>query len=169
MVGVASVEGSGRRLPQWMLGRAAVDQVEKSDKMEVNEKLLEKGVLPQTCYSDQITKTINPQKESFCHEEEKLLENSHVLAKCKTRRRKLKAKQKDEDPDANISEYVQQKKNKRTGRKSSESTSCKKRKTKESGLKSNEEQDIQPLSKDDDVDLTVEDLMTIAEEVTCSS
>ncbi|PON60938.1 hypothetical protein PanWU01x14_149060 [Parasponia andersonii] len=159
MLGVAPVEGSGRRLPQWMLGGSVADQVGKSDKTEVKKKPLENGV-SRTCHSDQRTKAINPGKESLLHEEEKSLESSHVLAKCKTRRRKVKEKQVDADSDTNISEDVQAKKYSRTRRKTSESASRKRRKRKESGLASNEE----PLSEGDDVDLTVEDLMTIAEE-----
>ncbi|PON43190.1 hypothetical protein TorRG33x02_334190 [Trema orientale] len=165
MLGVAPAEGSGRRLPQWMLGGSVANQVEKSDKTEVKKKPLENGVLSRTCHSDRRTKAINPGKKgSLLREEEKSLESSHVLAKCKTRRRKVKEKQVDADSDTNISEDVQAKKYSRTRRKTSESASRKRRKRKESGLESNEEQEIQPLSEGDDVDLTVEDLMTIAEE-----
>lgn len=166
----APVVGSGRRLPQWMLGRSATDQVEKkSDKTEVNKEQLKEGLSSRTCNSGSRTVTTKSEKESLLHEKEKKLESSHLLAKCKTRGRKLKVKQRDADSDTNISEDEQPKKYSRTGKTSSKSASRKRRKTKECGIKGNEELEIQALSEGDDKDLTVEDLMTIAEEVTFSS
>ncbi|XP_062112934.1 uncharacterized protein LOC133824083 [Humulus lupulus] len=156
MFGGALVEGSGRRLPQWMLGRP--DQVEKSGKTtEAHTKQSEEGPSSQT-----VTKSLG--KGSLLVEKEKGLQSLDVLVKCRTKKRKLKAKQVNADSDTDISEDEQDKKSNRTRRKMSKPASQKRGKTKKFGLNSIEELDIQPLSEGDDFELTVDDLMTIAEE-----
>lgn len=77
MVGGALIEGSGRRLPQWMLGRSAVDEVEKSRKTtEAQTKQTEEGLSSQSAT-----------KRLFVGKEKGLL-SSDVLVKCRTRKRK---------------------------------------------------------------------------------
>lgn len=164
MVGVAPDERRGRRLPQWVLGTSAADKV-KSENIEEKKKHSEEEILPHAYHSDPSTTKVNPGKESMLPEKEKVLESSHVLAKCKTKRRKQRAKQADADSENKISERVPEKKYNRTKRVSSVSASRNKPKTKEFGFKSTDKLEIKPLIEDGDVELTVEDLMTIAEEV----
>ena len=155
---MVGAEGSGRRLPSWMLGVSASDQVEKSDDVKAKKKLVEEGLPSQASIPGPRSK-----KRSLC-EKENLLERPHVLAKCTTKRRKLKEKPVDADSDIDVSDDVPEKKYNRTGRKVSKSVSQKRCKSK--GYRSSDEKlDIQPLSEDEDVELTVEDLMTIAKEV----
>ncbi|EXC33073.1 hypothetical protein L484_014952 [Morus notabilis] len=164
MVGVAPDGGSGRRLPQWMLGISAPGQVVNSDNVEVNKKHSVEELMSHDRHSDPSTTRIHPGKESLRPEKEKLFETSDVLAKCKTSRRKLKVKQKDAESENKISAKVPAKKNIKTKKESLECASQKRQKTKDFDFKSSEEVEIRPLSEDEDVELTMEDLMTIAEE-----
>lgn len=163
MVGVAPDERRGRRLPQWVLGTSAADKV-KSENIEEKKKHSEEEILPHASHSDPSTTKVNPGKESLLPEKEKMLESSHVLAKCRTKRRKQRAKQADVDSENKVSEKVPEKKYNRTKRVSSVSASRNKPKTKDFGFQSIDKLEIRPLSEDEDVELTVEDLMTIAEE-----
>lgn len=160
MVGVVPDEGSRRRLPQWMLGVSADEQARKYDNVEENNINLQEGLVYQAGYSQKKTLTICPGKDLMLCEKDKSLKNSHCLAKCNSKRRKRKSKQQNADCDGNIPEALPEEEN-GFGRKVP--TDRKRRKTKFSGFDS-EKLEVQP-SNDDDVELTVEDLMNIAEEV----
>ncbi|KAL5554563.1 hypothetical protein UlMin_041964 [Ulmus minor] len=153
MVGVAPDEGSGRRLPSWMLGKSSADQVGRSDKVEVNNKQLEEGLVSQTSCSE---------KKNLLDVKEKQVDNLHVLAKSKTRRNR-KSKQGDADFNSKNPKTFPENKCNKPGRKLRVPAARKKQKAKDFDVERSEESKIQSMS-DDDVDLTVEDLMIIAEE-----
>lgn len=150
MGGVVPDEGCRRRLPQWMQGVSATELVTKNDNVEENGMIHEEGFMPRL------------RKELLVHKKEKLLESSLCHAKCDPKRRKRNSKQRDADCDSNISETLPDKENNRFGRKVS--VARKKRKTTISKFGRSEELEVQPPDVDD-VDLSVEDLMIIAEEV----
>lgn len=161
MVGVVANDGSRRRLPQWMMGISADEQGRKCDNIEGKNVNQEEGLLAQAGHSEQKTLSINPGEDLLLRQKKKSLKNSQGLAKCSVKRRKRKSKQQDADCDSDIPETLSDKENNGFGRKAS--ATRKRQKTKFSGLGS-EESEVQPLN-DDDVELTVEDLLNIAKEV----
>ncbi|PQM32774.1 uncharacterized protein Pyn_35834 [Prunus yedoensis var. nudiflora] len=160
MVGVApeSDDGSRRRLPQWMLGLSSAGQVRKPS---------------------------NGKEEGpASNETETLGENSRVLVKCETKRRKRKSIKQDADYEAKFPEnkcsdlgeekfrsldaecdgtFPEKNCNGHGRRKVQESDALKKEKAKGSSCGNDEELEVR-TSTDDDVELTVEDLVIIAEE-----
>ncbi|XP_068333718.1 uncharacterized protein [Pyrus communis] len=170
MVGVTPDNGSRRRLPHWMLGISSGVQVSKPGNVKENGKELLEG--------------------TQSHENETLEENPHVLVKCETKRRKRKSTEQDADFEDDVPETVPEKKrNGRGRRKVQEPAAPKRQKTKDPGegiqlqeketLEENshfltkcetkrrksksDEQEVR-TSTVDDVELTVEDLVIIAEE-----
>ncbi|KAL4638200.1 hypothetical protein ACB092_03G131900 [Castanea dentata] len=160
MVGVAPNEGSRRRLPVWMLGVAAADQERKSDDVDKNNHQADEGLLPQACLSEAKNMTKAPGKGILVQEKGV---NSHFLLKCETKKRR-KASLQDSNLDGIITETVtKKKKDNKLGRKVREPTARKRKKANGSDFGRGEDFDIQ-LPNDDDVELTMDDLMTIAEE-----
>ncbi|KAF4394749.1 hypothetical protein F8388_015655 [Cannabis sativa] len=149
MVGGALVEGSGRRLPQWMLGSSSdVQAVEKSGKTtESTTKQPEESLSSRTL--------------AKCSRKGSL-HSSDALVKCRTGKRKVEAEKVDAYSDTEISVDEQDNKSNRTRRKLSKPSSQKRRKTKK--LEDVEKEDIQPMNEGDDFELTVDDLLTIAKE-----
>lgn len=143
-----------RRLPQWMLRVSAAKQVRKNDTVEENSMNLEEGLMS------------HPGKEHLVLAKEMLLENSHCRSKCDPKRRKRNSKQQDTDCEGNGPETLPDKENNEVGRRKV-SAARKRRKSNISKFGSSEELEVQPLDVDD-VELTVEDLMIIAEEVISS-
>ncbi|KAM2781072.1 hypothetical protein FF1_010898 [Malus domestica] len=109
-------------------------------------------------------KAKDPGEEIQLHEKETLEENSHFLTKCETKRRKRKSDEQDAEFDGIFPETFAEKKCKGLGRrKVRESDAPKRQKLKGSSCGSHEEQEVR-TSTVDDVELTVEDLVIIAEE-----
>lgn len=163
MVGVNPDEARQRRLPLWMLGVAAADQERKSDDVDKNNHHTDEGLVPQACHSKANIMTKAPGKGVRLQEKDTSGVNSHFLVKCETKR-KRKASQQDANSDGIITETVtEKKKDNGVGRKVREPTARKRQKAKDSELGRGEDFDIQPPN-DDDVELTMDDLMTIAEE-----
>ncbi|KAF3431763.1 hypothetical protein FNV43_RR26499 [Rhamnella rubrinervis] len=159
MVGLVPDEGSRRRLPQWMLGVSADEQVRKYDNVEETNINLEGGFVSQAACSQKKTSTVHPGKDCVLCRKDKSLKKSHCLSKCNSKRRKRKSKQQDADCDSNIPETLPEEEN---GFGVKVPAGRKRRKTKFSAF-GNEQLEVQP-SSDDDVELTVEDLMNISEE-----
>lgn len=110
-------------------------------------------------------KTKDPGEGIQLQEKETLEENSHFLTKCETKRRKSKSDEQDAEFDGIFPETFAEKKCKGLGRrKVRESDAPKRQKLKGSSCGSDEEQEVR-TSTVDDVELTVEDLVIIAEEV----
>ncbi|XP_050373802.1 uncharacterized protein LOC126791395 isoform X2 [Argentina anserina] len=96
-------------------------------------------------------------------EKETLGESSHILAKCEVKRNKRKTNEQNSDFDGNFLANLPEKLG-RGRRKVQEPALLKRQEANDSACGSGEEQELQTLS-DDDVDLTAEDLVIIAEEV----
>lgn len=163
MVGVAPPDDdrSRRRLPLWMLGVAAADQTKNSD--NVDER-----VLPQaSSHSEEKSVTRGPENGVPLQEKDNSGVNSDFPVKCETKR-KRKSSNRDANFDSIITETVSgKKKYNGRGRKVQETAASRRRKAKGSDFGSGEEFEVQPPN-DDGVELTMDDLMVIAEEVICS-
>lgn len=96
------------------------------------------------------------------HEKKTVGENSQILAKCETKRMKSKTGEQDAQFDCNVPATFPEK-NGCGRRKVQESTVLRRQEAKDSICGSGEEREVQTLS-DYVVELTVEDLVTIAEE-----
>ncbi|KAF3431766.1 hypothetical protein FNV43_RR26502 [Rhamnella rubrinervis] len=111
MVGLVPDEGSRRRLPQWMLGVSADEQVRKYDNVEETNINLEGGFVSQAACSQKKTSTVHPGKDCVLCRKDKSLKKSHCLSKCNSKRRKRKSKQQDADCDSNIPETLPEEEN----------------------------------------------------------
>jgi hypothetical protein len=163
MVGVAPPDDdrSRRRLPLWMLGVAAADQTTNSD--NVNER-----VMPQaSSHSEEKSVTKGHEKGFPLQEKDNSGVNSDFPVKRETKR-KRKSSNRDANFESIITETVSGKnKYNGRGRKVRETAASRRRKAKGSDSGSGEEFEVQPPN-DDGVELTMDDLMVIAEEVICS-
>ncbi|ONI32003.1 hypothetical protein PRUPE_1G344100 [Prunus persica] len=185
MVGVApeSDDGSRRRLPQWMLGISSAGQVRKpSNGKEEGPASYETETLGENSHVLVKCETKRRKKKSTEQEEkcsglgrrkvqesgaperqkakETLGENSHVLVKCEAKRRKRNSNEQDAECDGT---FPEKNCNGHGRRKVQESDAPKKEKAKGSSCGSDEELEVRTWT-DDDVELTVEDLVIIAEE-----
>ncbi|KAI5353475.1 hypothetical protein L3X38_006369 [Prunus dulcis] len=194
MVGVApeSDDGSRRRLPQWMLGISSAGQARKPSNGKEEgpasyetETLGENSHILVKCETKRRKRKSAEQdadyeanvpenkcsglgrrkvQESGAPERQKaketLGENSHVLVKCETKRRKRNSNEQDAECDGT---FPEKNCNGHGRRKVQESDAPKKEKAKGSSCGSDEELEVRTWT-DDDVELTVEDLVIIAEE-----
>ncbi|KAL7001488.1 hypothetical protein U1Q18_002640 [Sarracenia purpurea var. burkii] len=170
VVFVPDDEGTKRRLPLWMLGVASADQVRKSEQQtkHVNEHV-QQGIAPQSLRP-------NPESESGTKQIEKGnplpdgepsgLE-SCFLAKCEAKKQRWRLKQEDEAcRNSDVHEATARKKRGSRGGKNLQARSRQKQRRAESLIVENSEK-IETLSPDeDDGELTMEDLMSIAKEYT---
>ncbi|KAM5566478.1 hypothetical protein ABKV19_014909 [Rosa sericea] len=96
------------------------------------------------------------------HEKKTLGENSYILAKCETKRINSKTNEQDTDFDGNVPASFPEMIG-RGRRKVQETAVLKRQEAKDSSCGNGEEREVQ-TSSDDDVELTAEDLVMIAEE-----
>lgn len=166
MVRVASDGGTGRRLPQWMVGVRADDQVQISNDVDNNRKSLEEEELDsQACLAKEANSIRHPQKSMLPQQKEILMEDP-CITDCESKKRKgrkRKSSQHDEAEEADDPKTVPAKKSNRLRRKLMDSAKKSKRPN-DLGSSSNLDIRAQPPG-DDDMELTVEDLMVIAKEV----
>lgn len=168
MAGGSLNEGTGRCLPQWMLGVSIAEQVKqvKPDHVKERDKHQEEVLVSEGTQSETKAMTRRPRKGRVLHKEEKLLDDPQLPIKCETKIRKRKSKQEDTGADSKIPESVPEKNYNVISKTNRQSVSWKGKKAADCSLGSNEELELQPLS-DDVVELTVEDMIFIAEEVIC--
>lgn len=159
MIGVANDDRSRRHLPIWMLGGVT--------SANANNTHVPEGLVPQAYHSESKTVTKGPDNGNLFQEKDISGVNSHSFVKCE-RKRKRKLTQQEAKFDDVITETVSEKKKYRSRRKVQESISCKRPKEKGSDFGRDGEFENQPQN-DDAVELIMDDLMTIAEEVICSS
>lgn len=151
---VAGVDvGGKRRFPQWMLGVAAADQVRKSGNGVANSKV-DDSSLPKVHQPALKTETTHMGYDVMLHDNEPVQATSCMLAKCKRKGRKRKSNRQDADFDCDIPKI---------GKTAQESTPQKRRKAKKLRLRSIDESQILSQS-DNDGELTMEDLLSIAKE-----
>ena len=163
-------EGRKRRLPSWMTGVAAADQATKSEKenKSVNNNNVEQGIAPKSLCPKSKSKTgIKHIEKGVSLLEEELSEaNSCALVKCGTERQRKNINQ-EEDAGSdfeNLETAAEQKRSNRGGRKVRKCALRKQRKAESSRSKSSEEIEA-PSPGENDGELTVDDLMSIAHEV----
>ncbi|GFS36780.1 hypothetical protein Acr_00g0047990 [Actinidia rufa] len=162
-------EGRKRRLPSWMTGVAAADQATKSEKenKSVNNNNVEQGIAPKSLCPKSKSKTgIKHIEKGVSLLEEELSEaNSCALVKCGTERQRENINQ-EEDAGSdfeNLETAAEQKRSNRGGRKVRKCALRKQRKAESSRSKSSEEIEA-PSPGENDGELTVDDLMSIAHE-----
>ncbi|KAG2707760.1 hypothetical protein I3760_05G162100 [Carya illinoinensis] len=153
MIGVTTDDGGRRHLPLWMLGVTAANE---------NNNHAPEGLMPQAYHSESKTVTKGPDKGILFHEKDASGVNSHSFVKCERKRKRKSSQQEAKCVDI-IAETVSEKKKYKSRRKVQESIACKRQKEKGSDFRSDEEFENQPQN-DDDVELIMDDLMTIAEE-----
>ncbi|XP_041012933.1 uncharacterized protein LOC121256267 [Juglans microcarpa x Juglans regia] len=153
MIRVATDDGSRRHLPLWMLGVTAANE---------NNNHAPEGLMPQAYHSESKTVTKGPDNGNLFQEKGTSGVNSHSFVKCE-RKRKRKSSQQEAKCDDIITETVSEKKKYKSRRKVQASIACKRQKEKASDFGRDEEFENQPQT-DDDVELIMDDLMTIAEE-----
>lgn len=167
MDGAGPDEGRKRRLPLWMLGVASTDQVRRSENRDENNNL-EDGVKPLDFQPEAKARIVQP-VEVLLNDNVPLEVNSCFLTKCETKRRKRKPGRCDGDCDGNIPEIgFERRMYNGLGRTVQESEPLKRRKATCFRSGSSEESKI-PSPSEEDGELTMEDLMSIAEEVVCFS
>ena len=155
-------EGRKRRLPSWMTGVAAGDQAAKSEK-EKNNNNVEQGIAPKWLRPKSKSVIKQLKKGVSLPEEEPSEVNSCAVVKCGTKRRRKKINQ-EEDADSNFEDretIAEQKRGNRCGRKVQKFAP---RKAKSSMSESSEEIKA-PSPGENDGELTLDDLMSIAHEV----
>ncbi|CAK9324093.1 unnamed protein product [Citrullus colocynthis] len=165
MVRVATDGGPGRRLPQWMLGVRADDQVQRSNDLDNNKKSIEEELDSQASLAKEANSIRRPRK-SVSHQQKEILMDDSCILKCESKKRKgrkLKSSQIEEAKDADDPEAVPEKKSNRLRRRPLSSSLEKRKRPRNSGSISNLDIQVQPPG-DDDMELTVEDLMVIAKE-----
>ncbi|XP_057962961.1 uncharacterized protein LOC131154298 [Malania oleifera] len=161
MDGVGPSKGQKRRLPPWMLGVAAVDKVRKFENGDgSNDNSISEELVSEACRPKSKAGNVHNDKDGLLHDKEPLNTNPCVLG---TKRRKRKLSPQDADCDSNIYEAGSKRKKDDIKGKVWGSTSQKARKAKSLNSKSTEEAEVTSLSEDDG-ELTMEDLMSIAEE-----
>ncbi|XP_038892147.1 uncharacterized protein LOC120081389 [Benincasa hispida] len=165
MVRVASDGGTGRRLPQWMLGVRSDDQVQRSNDVEDNKKSLEEELDSQASLAKEAN-LVRCSRKSVLQQQKEILMDDSCILDCESNKRKgrkLKSSQIDEAKDADDLGAVRAKKSNRLRRKPLSSALEKRKRHRNLGSISN--LDIQVQSPGgDDMELTVEDLMVIAKE-----
>lgn len=161
MVRIASDGGIGRRLPQWMLGVCADDQVRRCNDVD-NKKHLEEELESRASLAKEANSISCPKTSVLHQQKENLMEGSCIPESESKKRmgRKRKSSQTDNAEDAGDLGAVSAEKSNRRGRKPLE----RRKRPKNSGSRSNLNIQFQPPG-DDDMELTVEDLMVIAKEV----
>lgn len=162
--------GTKRRLPLWMLGVAASDQVSKSEEenKHVNNKVKE-GIASQSLRSkSKSTAGIKRIKKDIplgVSDQEPSEVNTCLLTKCESKKRRKKlCHEEDVGSDSEFCETVFEKKRcTRGGRKTRE---CARQKQQEAkSLRSESSEEIENSSPGEgDGELTMEDLMSIAQE-----
>lgn len=165
MVRVASDGGTGRRLPQWMLGVRADNQVQRTNDAENNKKGLEEELDSQASLAKEAN-SVRCHPKSVLHQQKEALMDDSCILQCESKRRKgrkLKPSQIDAAKDGHDAEAVPAKKSNRVRRKPL-SSALEKRKGPRN-LDINLDIQVRPPDDDDDIGLTVEDLMVIAKEV----
>lgn len=163
MAGAAPNEGTRRRLPRWMVAPPANDQARESSCKDGNTDQINEGVVsPQRTNSKSLTK--QPKRASSLQEKNLSKVGGFGLVECGRKRRKRRASEEEDGSDVSTHEIVEDKKERRRGRrKAQDSVFEKRRKTKSLVAEGVEEHAT--FASDDDVELTVEDLLSIAEEV----
>lgn len=142
-------EENKRRLPTWMVGVVVANQVNKSKK-EIQNNNLEEG---------NASKTHHPyETEVLFHEGERLEQETHLLGKCKRKKSKGKSSSLREHLVCDTHKTSLKKKScERVGR---TFKACKKQK-----VKGKEDIEIEvPSQSEEEDELTMEDIMSIAEE-----
>ncbi|RZC61772.1 hypothetical protein C5167_023521, partial [Papaver somniferum] len=170
MSGVQVNGGNKRQLPSWMLGATRTEQTEKPKKK--NEKTSTLGI-------QQAPKVLRPKriplakKEVVGISEDSVLKmDSNVLVKCRTRKRKPASERLDlddddeivdDDEDVGLRKKRTRKRVEEVGSKFQLSACSMKRNRKDSKMGGRDECLVTSVSEEDE-ELTIEDLMEIAEE-----
>ncbi|GAV87266.1 hypothetical protein CFOL_v3_30692 [Cephalotus follicularis] len=156
IVGVDADGENRRRLPSWMLGVTAADQMRKSKNEDRISHHQEEEVASHAYHS-------KAKAASRQHEKESSTANSGLPSKCETKRKKRLSSREDVKLQNSIPEtFTGNKKSNAVKRKVLES-SPKRQKVKTASFKIAEEREISSHSYDD-AELTVGDLLIIAEE-----
>ncbi|KAF8021716.1 hypothetical protein BT93_G1998 [Corymbia citriodora subsp. variegata] len=165
MAGAAPNGVPTRRLPRWMVAPPANDQARQSSRRDSSTDRVNEGVVsPQRTNSKSLT--TQPKRASSLQEKYSSKVSGFGLVECGRKRRKRKASEQEDSSDVSTHEIVEDKKERRRGRrKAQDSVFEKRRKTK--SLVADDDED--PIASEDDVELTVEDLMSIAEEIIASN
>ncbi|RZC57960.1 hypothetical protein C5167_005264, partial [Papaver somniferum] len=172
MSGVQVNGGNKRQLPSWMLGATKTEQTEKPKRK--NEKTSILGI-------QQAPKVLKPKRIPLAKkevvgisEDSALKMDSNVLVKCRTRKRKPASERldldnddeivdDDDDEDIGLRKKRTRKRVEEVGSKFQLSACSMKRNRKDSKMGGRDECLVTSLSEEDE-ELMVEDLMTIAEE-----
>ncbi|KAB1206093.1 hypothetical protein CJ030_MR7G005997 [Morella rubra] len=159
----AGPDDGRRRLPLWMVGVVAADRRRKPGQVEENNNHVDEESMPRTCPSGAKSVSKGSDKGFLLKEKDIPGVNSDFVLECQ-RKRKRGRKQSLQEPncDGIIAESVSGKKNYDV-RNIGKCIARKGRKPKGGDSGKGEEVDIQPRN-DDDVELTMDDLMTLAEE-----
>ncbi|KAI6676785.1 hypothetical protein NL676_037581 [Syzygium grande] len=167
MAGAAPNEGTRRRLPRWMVAPPANDQARESSCKDGNTDQINEGVVsPQRTNSKSLTK--QPKRASSLQEKNLSKVGGFGLVECGRKRRKRRVSEEEDGSDVSTHEIVEDKKERRRGRRKAQDSVFEKRRKAKSLVAEGVEEHA-TFASDDDVELTVEDLMSIAEEIIASN
>ncbi|XP_030550242.1 uncharacterized protein LOC115755095 [Rhodamnia argentea] len=167
MAGAGPNERTTRRLPRWMVAPPANDQARESGCRDSNTVQINRGVVsPQGTNSKSLT--TQPKRASSLQGNYSSRVGGFGLVECGRKKRKRRVSEQEDGSDVSTHEIVEDRKEHRRGRrKAHDSVLQKRRKTKSPVAEGDEE--LTTFASDDDVELTVEDLMSIAEEIIASN
>lgn len=166
MAGAAPNAGTTRRLPRWMVAPPAKDQARGSSCRDSSTDQTNEGVSPQRTNSKSLT--TQPKRASSLQEKYSSKVGGFGIVECGRKRRKRKVSEQEDGSDVSTLEIVEDKKERRRGRrKAQDSVFKKRRKTK--SLVAEGDGEHATVASDDDVELSVEDLVSIAEEIIASN
>ncbi|OVA01140.1 hypothetical protein BVC80_8819g19 [Macleaya cordata] len=169
---MSEVDVNGRRkrqLPSWMLGISNADQLQKSKNEAAKISSSELQPVSRVLKPKRIPLAERLEKEVESRENDGLEVGSSLLVKCETRKRKKKSRQQDlddDDPfdsDGGLRKKRTKKRSDGVGSKIQQSTTRKNRSRKTNEAGGREEFKAASPSEEDE-ELTMEDLMSIAEE-----
>ncbi|KAI3429124.1 uncharacterized protein J3R85_008536 [Psidium guajava] len=166
MAGAGPNEGTTRRLPRWMVAPPVNDQARESSCRDSNTDQTNEGVAsPQGANSK--SSTTQPKRASSLQENHSSKPGGFGLVECGRKRRKRRASEQD-GADVSIREIVEDKKERGRGRRKAQDPVLQKRR-KTRSLVAEGDGELTTFASEDDVELTVEDLMSIAEEIIASN
>lgn len=164
MAGAAPNEGTTRRLPTWMVMPPANNQARESSCRDSKTDQTNRGVVsPQRTNSKSLT--TQPKRASSLQEKYSSKVSGFGLVECGRKRRKRRVSEQEDHSDVSAHEIIEDKKERTRGRRKAEDSVFRKRRKTKSHVAEGDEEPNTTFASDDDVELTVEDLLSIAEEV----